>query len=86
MLQCPSGAFIHPSGVEKSLQDCISSLRTCYGDKQGKQFRIWVDQVIPVQVGSDSWLVRFKRWELSGTFSLPNIQDGICFSFSTSGF
>nr|GMD41669.1 sucrose-phosphatase 1 isoform X1 [Ipomoea batatas] len=63
---CPSGAFIHPSGIEKSLQDCISSLRTCYGDKQGKQFRIWVDQVIPVQVGSDSWLVRFKRWELSG--------------------
>lgn len=63
---CPSGIFIHPSGVEKSLQDCINSLGTCYGDKQGKQFRIWVDQVIPVQVGSDSWLVRFKRWELSG--------------------
>ncbi|CAH9068329.1 unnamed protein product [Cuscuta epithymum] len=61
-----SGIFVHPSGVEKSLEDCIDSLRASYGDKRGKHFRIWVDQVIPMQVGSDSWLVRFKRWEISG--------------------
>ncbi|XP_009607506.1 sucrose-phosphatase 1-like isoform X1 [Nicotiana tabacum] len=62
----PSGTFVHPSGVEKSLEDCINTLRTCHGDKQGKQFRIWVDQVLPTQVGSDSWLVSFKKWDLSG--------------------
>ncbi|OIT37313.1 sucrose-phosphatase 2 [Nicotiana attenuata] len=62
----PSGTFVHPSGVEKSLQECVTLFRTCHGDKQGKQFRIWVDQVLPVQVGSDSWLVSFKKWELSG--------------------
>ncbi|KAL0374757.1 UNVERIFIED_CONTAM: Sucrose-phosphatase 1 [Sesamum radiatum] len=38
---CPSGIFIHPSGSEQLLRDCLSSLRTCYGDKQGKQFRVW---------------------------------------------
>ncbi|KAL0346951.1 UNVERIFIED_CONTAM: Sucrose-phosphatase 2 [Sesamum calycinum] len=63
---CPSGIFIHPSGSEQLLRDCLSSLRTCYGDKQGKQFRVWVDQVLPQQVGSDSWLVKFKKWEQSG--------------------
>ncbi|XP_059296144.1 sucrose-phosphatase 2 [Lycium ferocissimum] len=62
----PSGTFVHPSGVEKSLQECVTSFRTCHGDKQGKQYRIWVDQVLPAQVGSDSWLVSFKKWELSG--------------------
>ncbi|XP_016442514.1 sucrose-phosphate phosphatase 1 isoform X3 [Nicotiana tabacum] len=62
----PSGTFVHPSGVEKYLEDCINTLRTCHGDKQGKQFRIWVDLVLPTQVGSDSWLVSFKKWELCG--------------------
>ncbi|KAK4489588.1 hypothetical protein RD792_005400 [Penstemon davidsonii] len=37
----PTGNFVHPCGIEKSLHDCVSSLRTCYGDKQGKQFRVW---------------------------------------------
>ncbi|RAL51757.1 hypothetical protein DM860_010475 [Cuscuta australis] len=63
---CPSGIFIHPSGVEKTLEDCVSSLKACYGDKKGTHFRVWVDQVIPTQLCSDSWLVRFKRWETSG--------------------
>ncbi|KAL0344864.1 UNVERIFIED_CONTAM: Sucrose-phosphatase 2 [Sesamum radiatum] len=63
---CPSGTFVHPSGIEKLLRDCVNSLKTCYGDKQGKEFRVWVDQVLPAQVGSDSWLVMFKKWEQSG--------------------
>lgn len=64
--QCPSGILIHPFGIEQSLHDCINSLRQCYGDKQGKQFRVWVDQVLFSQTGSDSWLVNFKKWEQSG--------------------
>ncbi|XP_042043497.1 sucrose-phosphatase 1-like isoform X2 [Salvia splendens] len=61
-----SGIFVHPSGIEKQLHDCVDSLRTSYGDKKGQPFRVWVDQVLPVQVGSDSWLVKFKKWEQSG--------------------
>ncbi|XP_022898925.1 sucrose-phosphatase 2-like isoform X2 [Olea europaea var. sylvestris] len=63
---CPSGILVHPSGIEQSLHDCINSLRQCYGDKQGKQFWVWVDQVLFSQLGSDSWLVNFKKWEQSG--------------------
>lgn len=37
-----------------------------YGDKQGKQFRIWVDKLSSSQFGSDAWLVKFDKWELSG--------------------
>ncbi|KAL2554157.1 putative sucrose-phosphatase 2 [Forsythia ovata] len=63
---CPSGVFVHPSGIEQSLHDCINTLGTCYGDQRGKQFRVWVDQVLSSQIGSDSWLVSFKKWEQSG--------------------
>ncbi|KAI3447381.1 hypothetical protein Pfo_004046 [Paulownia fortunei] len=63
---CQSGIFVHPSGIEQSLHDSVNSLKTCYGDKQGKQFWVWVDQVLPAQIGSDSWLVRFEKWEQSG--------------------
>ncbi|KAK3005415.1 hypothetical protein RJ639_016836 [Escallonia herrerae] len=62
---CSSGVFVHPSGVERSLHDCINALNGCYGDKQGNQFRIWVDQVLPEQIDSNTWLVKFKKWELS---------------------
>uniref|UniRef100_M1BX64 Sucrose-phosphatase 1 n=1 Tax=Solanum tuberosum TaxID=4113 RepID=M1BX64_SOLTU len=67
----PSGTFVHPSGVEKSLEECVNTFRKCHGDKKGKQYRIWVDQVLPTQVGSDSWLVSFKKWELCGKCLLP---------------
>ena len=66
LLQRPSGTFVHPSGVEKSLEECVNTLKKCHGDKKGKQYRIWVDQVLPTRVGSDSWLVSFKKWELCG--------------------
>ncbi|KAG8374017.1 hypothetical protein BUALT_Bualt11G0087200 [Buddleja alternifolia] len=67
-----SGIFVHPSGVEQLLRDCVDSLKPCYGDKHGKQFRVWVDQVLPVKISSDSWLVKFKKWEQSGE-PLPSI-------------
>ncbi|KAL7096445.1 hypothetical protein ACP275_10G079600 [Erythranthe tilingii] len=63
---CSSGSFVHPTGIEQPLHDCVNSLRTCYGDKQGEHFRVWVDQVLPAQIGVDSWLVQFKKWEQSG--------------------
>ncbi|KAJ7975910.1 Sucrose phosphatase [Quillaja saponaria] len=61
-----SGTFIHPSGVEYPLDSSTNLLRKSYGDKQGKHYRVWVDQVLPRQIGSDTWLVKFNKWELSG--------------------
>lgn len=62
----PSGVLIHPSGVEKSLHDCINEIRKCYGDKQGKQFRVWVDQVLPTEISPGTLVVKFDKWELCG--------------------
>lgn len=64
--QHPAGAFVHPSGVEQSLHDCIHELRSCYGDRQGRKFRVWVDRVSPAQMSSDAWVVKFDKWEASG--------------------
>ncbi|KAJ4976877.1 hypothetical protein NE237_001983 [Protea cynaroides] len=61
----PSGLLVHPSGVECSLHGCMDAMGKCYGDKQGKQFRIWIDRVSCSQIGSDIWLVKFDKWELS---------------------
>ncbi|XP_058086986.1 sucrose-phosphatase 2-like [Magnolia sinica] len=61
----PSGVIVHPSGTERSLYSCIDALGSFYGDKQGKQFRIWVDRVSSAQIGSNVWLVKFDKWELS---------------------
>ncbi|XP_038905821.1 sucrose-phosphatase 1 [Benincasa hispida] len=62
----PSGVFVHPSGLEQSLSDSLSSIRKHYGDSQGKQYRVWVDRVLPTKISLDSWLVKFDKWELSG--------------------
>ncbi|KAJ9181260.1 hypothetical protein P3X46_009407 [Hevea brasiliensis] len=61
-----TGILVHPSGAELSLHDAINGLKSHYGDKQGKLFRIWVDQILSTKIGSDTWLVKFKQWELSG--------------------
>lgn len=66
VLQSPSGAYVHPSGVEQSLHDCIDKLKDCWGDKKDKQYRVWVDQVFPSQIDSDTWIVKFKKWEQTG--------------------
>ncbi|EEF38308.1 sucrose-phosphatase 1 isoform X1 [Ricinus communis] len=61
-----SGVLVHPSGVELSLHDAINRIRSHYGDKQGKPFRIWVDKILSTKIGSDTWLAKFNLWELSG--------------------
>lgn len=63
---CPSGiaVHVHPSGNEHPIHECIDSFARCYGDKKGKQFRVWVDKVSTLQKGSDDWLVKFDKWEL----------------------
>ncbi|XAR56086.1 Sucrose-phosphate phosphatase [Bertholletia excelsa] len=61
----PSYVFVHPSGVSQSVLDYTSAMR-CYGDKQGKKYRIWVDQISPTEIGSNIWLLKFNKWESSG--------------------
>ncbi|KAI3833925.1 hypothetical protein MKW92_007895, partial [Papaver armeniacum] len=51
----PSGVFVSPSGQEHPLHDY----------KQGKQFRVWVDRVTSAEIGSDTWSMKFDKWELS---------------------
>ncbi|XP_054823825.1 sucrose-phosphatase 1-like isoform X2 [Prosopis cineraria] len=62
----PSGTFIHPSGSEHQIGVLVKFLRDSYGDKQGKQYRIWVDGVLATQLSSDAWLVKFDVWESCG--------------------
>lgn len=64
--QHPAGVIIHPSGVERSLHDCINALRSCYGDKRGRKFRVWLDVVSTAQMSSDTWVVKFDKWESTG--------------------
>lgn len=66
LFKCPNGIIISPTRNEKSLSNSIEVLRSCYGDKQGKEYKVWVDQVLPKQVDSHLWLVKFKKWELYG--------------------
>ncbi|EEF47948.1 sucrose phosphate phosphatase, putative [Ricinus communis] len=65
-LQFPLGTFVHPSGVHQSLHYCVDAMTRLYGDMQGKHYWVWLDLVSSAQVGSDSWLVKFYKWEISG--------------------
>ncbi|KAM7472670.1 hypothetical protein LguiA_010853 [Lonicera macranthoides] len=62
----PLSIFVHPSGVEHHLHQSIDAMGRFYGDKQGKEFRVWVDRLSSAQIGSDTWLVKFHKWELAG--------------------
>ncbi|XP_040948033.1 sucrose-phosphatase 2 isoform X3 [Gossypium hirsutum] len=62
----PTATFVFPTGVEKTLHECIYAMKGCYGDQKGKQFRVWVDRVLSTPTGSNTWLVKFDKWELSG--------------------
>jgi hypothetical protein len=65
-MQHPSAVFIHPSGADHNIKEYLNIWRKVYGDKQGKQFRAWVDNVLATQISSDTWLVKFDKWELHG--------------------
>lgn len=65
-IQHPTGTFVHPSEGEKPLHECLDTLAKCYGDKKGQKFLVWLDKVTFAQISSDSWKVKFDKWESSG--------------------
>lgn len=60
-----NGVLIHPSGVELPLHECIDAFAAFYGDKKGKQFRVWLDRVSSTQISPNAWVVKFDKWERS---------------------
>nr|XP_027189468.1 sucrose-phosphatase 1-like isoform X2 [Cicer arietinum] len=61
-----TGNFVHPSGVDRPMQQIIDTLPKLFGEKQSLDFRVWVDHVSYAEVSLGSWLVKFDKWELSG--------------------
>ncbi|XVE68544.1 hypothetical protein DITRI_Ditri09bG0076400 [Diplodiscus trichospermus] len=57
------GTFVHPSGTEQPMHKCTDIIERLYGDKQGKNYCVWLDRVSTAQIGSDAWLVKFDKWE-----------------------
>ncbi|KAG6596640.1 Sucrose-phosphatase 1, partial [Cucurbita argyrosperma subsp. sororia] len=70
--------------LENSLYS-LNSIRKHYGDSRGKQYRVWVDRVLPTKIGSDSWLVKFEKWELSGEERLCSWTTAILSSKDSNG-
>lgn len=60
--------FVHPSGVKRPLKHSIDDMVMLHGDKKGKQFSVWVDQVYSAEIALNTWLVKFYKWELCGKF------------------
>ncbi|XP_020880989.1 probable sucrose-phosphatase 3b isoform X2 [Arabidopsis lyrata subsp. lyrata] len=58
-----AAVHFHPSGAEKSLSDTIDELKKCYGDKRGKKFWVWVDQILITDTIPGKWIVKFDKWE-----------------------
>lgn len=48
------------------MQQIIDTLSKLFGEKQGLDFRVWVDRVSFAEVSLGSWMVKFDKWELSG--------------------
>ncbi|PON41710.1 HAD-like domain containing protein [Trema orientale] len=61
-----SGTFVHPSGTELPIEQCLDAIGRLHGDREGKQFQLWVDRVSSAQIGSDTWLVKCYKWETFG--------------------
>ncbi|KAF3448974.1 hypothetical protein FNV43_RR09698 [Rhamnella rubrinervis] len=49
--------FVHPSGFEQPIHQCIDAMKRLHRDRQVEHFWVWVDQVSSAQISSGAWLV-----------------------------
>lgn len=61
---------------ERSREELIDGMRELYGEMKGTPFRSWVDGVSCSQIGSDSWLLRFNKWESCSSSSSSSSSSG----------
>ncbi|XP_010536304.1 PREDICTED: probable sucrose-phosphatase 3a isoform X2 [Tarenaya hassleriana] len=61
----PLSTFVHPSGEEQPIYGCIDEMEKLHGDMKEKQYHIWLDGVSSSQIGSDTWLAKFDKHEMS---------------------
>ncbi|XP_022945512.1 sucrose-phosphatase 1-like [Cucurbita moschata] len=57
------GIVVDTSRNERSREELVDGMRGLYGDMKGTRFRSWVDGLSSSEIGSDSWLLRFNKWE-----------------------
>ncbi|KAK8586469.1 hypothetical protein V6N13_010061 [Hibiscus sabdariffa] len=64
----PLDTFAHPYRTIQPMNKCTDTnmIGMLYGDKQGKRYQIWLDCISISQIGSDSWLMKFAKWESTG--------------------
>ncbi|XP_038892441.1 sucrose-phosphatase 2-like [Benincasa hispida] len=63
------GIAVDANGKERSREELIDGMRGLYGDMKATPFRTWLDGLSSAQVGSNSWLLRFNKWESSSSSS-----------------
>ncbi|KAL5575478.1 hypothetical protein UlMin_017177 [Ulmus minor] len=66
--------FFHLYGFERPIHQCIHTLKSLHGGRLGKQFLVWVDRAFLAQIGSDTWLVKFEKWESSAYLCLDTLS------------
>uniref|UniRef100_A0A0A0KWK3 Sucrose-phosphatase n=1 Tax=Cucumis sativus TaxID=3659 RepID=A0A0A0KWK3_CUCSA len=71
---------VDPNGKERSREELIDGIRESYGDMKGTPFRTWLDGLSSSQVGSDSWLLRFNKWDSSSSSSSSKKKFRGCFT------
>ncbi|KAH0928739.1 hypothetical protein HID58_014466 [Brassica napus] len=62
----PRCCFFPSIREEKSLREAIDELRKYNGDRSGKKFWVWVDQVLVIDNISGKCIVKFDKWEQCG--------------------
>ena len=67
------GVVVDTSGNERSREELVDGMRGLYGDMKGTRFRCWVDGLSSSEIGLDSWLLRFNKWE---SFSSSSSSSG----------
>ncbi|XP_024514777.1 probable sucrose-phosphatase 2 [Selaginella moellendorffii] len=59
----PDSTLIGAWGVDIQLANAIEMLRPLHGLHKDKRFWIWVDRIRVTNIGKDTWLAKFDKWQ-----------------------